>query len=412
MSCEPRPLICSTADTRPAAKSPWPATSARAVAAAGAGASARSLLIVLLQICRHVQRSTRLAHQPLVESLRRVDAAVPEEMVHRDDFRDNRDVLARIERHANLGQLDVENRRGFGVQACAIDRGIVMPLLPLDDDLDALLLAHGANAEDRRDVDETDATNFHVMALQLVAFPDEDVAAAPACDHQIVGDEAVAPLDEIEHAFRFADAAAPDEQQSDAEDVRQRSVKIRRRRELILEPELDPGIELVRLEAAGDDGDARGGRDVDQILTGPLALRDEDAGNGIREKRREMLPAHLTVDRPEIRDLGLPQYLKAPGGKPSDVARKHQPGARDVRILDDAIEPVGALDVLELQRAAHPLHEGADSQARHAHEPFPATMQRRWRSVSSAARSQVNDSPSRLPSPSAGLRRRWPARQS
>src|SRR5262249_20260123 len=149
------------------------------------------------------------------------------------------------------------------------------------------------------------------------------------------------------------------------------------RRELVLEPELDPRIELVRLEAARDDGDAGGGCDVDQIFTGPLTLRDEHARNGIGEERREMLAAHLAVDRPEIRDLGLAQYLKPSGGNPTDVAREDQPGARHVRILDAPIEPVGALDVFELQWAAHPLDEGANGQARRAHERFPATMQRR-----------------------------------
>ena len=56
--------------------------------------------------------------------------------------------------------------------------GVVPPLLELDDHLDALLLAHGADAEDRRNVDEADAADLHVVPLQLVAAADEDVAAA------------------------------------------------------------------------------------------------------------------------------------------------------------------------------------------------------------------------------------------
>ena len=62
------------------------------------------------------------------------------------------------------------------VEARAIDRRVVVPLLELHDDLDALLLAHRANAEDRRDVDQADAANFHVMPLQLVPASDQHVA--------------------------------------------------------------------------------------------------------------------------------------------------------------------------------------------------------------------------------------------
>ena len=123
-----------------------------------------------------------------------------------------------------LRELDVENRRRLAVEARAVDDRVVMPFLELHDDLDALLLAHGANAEDGRDVDEADAADLHVVALQLVAATDQDVAAAAPHDDEIVGDEAMPALDEIEHALRLADAALADEQQPDAEHVGERAV--------------------------------------------------------------------------------------------------------------------------------------------------------------------------------------------
>ena len=55
----------------------------------------------------------------------------------------------------------------------------MIPVLELHDHLDALLLPNGANPEDRRNVDEPDAANFHVMLLQLVTAPHDEVAAAP-----------------------------------------------------------------------------------------------------------------------------------------------------------------------------------------------------------------------------------------
>ncbi len=102
----------------------------------------------------------------------------------------------------------------------------------------------------RRNVDQPDAANLHVVPLQLVPAADEDVAAAPARDDQIVGDEAVAALDEVEHALRLADAALADEQEPDAEHVGERAVEVGRRREFLLEPGLDAVVELVGLERA------------------------------------------------------------------------------------------------------------------------------------------------------------------
>src|SRR5262245_33855435 len=106
MSCAPRPVICSTADTRPTAKSPWPATIARATTSfAGLG----SLLIVLLKIPIHFFRCAHLLLEPFIELLGGIDAAVFQQVVHRDDLGDDRDVFAGIQRNANLGQRDVEN---------------------------------------------------------------------------------------------------------------------------------------------------------------------------------------------------------------------------------------------------------------------------------------------------------------
>ena len=161
--------------------------------------------------------------------------------------------LPGIERDHRLRELDVEDVGGRAVEPGAVDPLRLVPLLELDDDLDALLLAHGAHAEDRRDVDDADAADLHVVALQLVAAADEDVAAAARGDDEIVGDEPVPALDEIEHALRLADAALPDEEQPDAEHVGERAVQGGRRRELVLERRLDLLVELGRRERGAED---------------------------------------------------------------------------------------------------------------------------------------------------------------
>src|SRR5262245_36719688 len=134
-------------------------------------------------------------------------------MIHRDHFGHDRDVLSRIERDTNLGQLDVENRRDLRVEPGAVDVGVLIPLLELDDDLDAFLPAHGADAENRRNIHQTDAANLHVMPLKLVTAANENVGPATSRNDEIISNEPVAALDEIQDAFRFADATFADEQQ-------------------------------------------------------------------------------------------------------------------------------------------------------------------------------------------------------
>lgn len=121
------------------------------------------------------------------------------------------------------------------------------------------------------------------MPLQLVPATDEEIRAAPARDHQIVGDETMASLDQVEHALRLADAALPHEQQPDAVHVGQGTVQIRRRRELVFEPRLEPRVELIGLEPRADDGNPRRRGEFDQILPRPLPLRDEHAGHRVRK---------------------------------------------------------------------------------------------------------------------------------
>src|SRR6478752_3799424 len=85
----PRPVTASTAEIRPAAKSPWPATSAR---------FAVGSLMILTQVAVDLGLVAHLLDQRLVEPFGGIDAAPLEEMVHCDHLRNDGDVLPRIER--------------------------------------------------------------------------------------------------------------------------------------------------------------------------------------------------------------------------------------------------------------------------------------------------------------------------
>src|SRR5260370_36844595 len=70
----------------------------------------RSSLIVLLEVLLDVGARAHPLEEPLVERPRRVHARVAQQVVHRDDFADDGEVLPRAEvavdqRHWNLQQL-------------------------------------------------------------------------------------------------------------------------------------------------------------------------------------------------------------------------------------------------------------------------------------------------------------------
>src|SRR6266536_5027801 len=96
--------------------------------------------------------------------------------------------------------------RDWSSDVCSSDlRAVVLairvPVFQLDHDLDALLLTHGADAEQPLDIDEAHAADLHEMMRQLVAAAHEDVVAVPGDVHHVGGDEAVAALDEVEDAL-------------------------------------------------------------------------------------------------------------------------------------------------------------------------------------------------------------------
>src|SRR3954471_13981943 len=153
-------------------------------------------------------------------------------MVHRDHLRDHRDVLPRVEGHGDLRQRHIQNTTTLAIEARAVDDQLRVPIHQLHHDLDALLLPNGADAEDRRHVDGTDAADLNVVALELVAAADESLGAAPGDEHDVVGDEPMAALNEVKYALRFSDAAPTYEEEADPEDVAERAVERCRRREL------------------------------------------------------------------------------------------------------------------------------------------------------------------------------------
>src|SRR4051812_8442002 len=153
-------------------------------------------------------------------------------MVEGDDFGDDGDVFSRIQIDGDLWQLHLEDCGGLDIQTQALDNGVLVPLLELNDDFNALLLANGAYSEDRRYVDKADASDLHIVSLHLVAAPDQHVVAAFAGNHQVVRNQAMAPFDKIENAFGLSNPAHAGEEESHSEYIGERSVQRHRGSEL------------------------------------------------------------------------------------------------------------------------------------------------------------------------------------
>src|ERR1051325_2989211 len=159
------------------------ATSACATAACDT-MTPRSSLIVFLEVLLRPALVAHPANQPLVEPVGGSDAAVAEEMVRGDPFADNRQILPGVQRHRHERQRHVEQLGLLLIEPGAIVLARVVPVLELDDDFDALLLADRADAEQRVDVDQPDTADFHVVAGDFVPAADQHVVPAPRHVHR------------------------------------------------------------------------------------------------------------------------------------------------------------------------------------------------------------------------------------
>jgi len=92
-------------------------------------------------------------------------------------------------------------------------------------------LPDGTDSEKGLDVDDPDPPDLHVMPLNLVAVPDDDVVAPASSEHQIVGHESMAPFDQVENTLTLSDAALPDKEEPDAVHVGQGAMEAHRGRQ-------------------------------------------------------------------------------------------------------------------------------------------------------------------------------------
>ena len=217
-----------------------------------------------------------------------------------------------------------------------------------------------ANAEDRLHVHEPDAANLHVMSLELVAAPYDDVMPAAGGNDQVVGNQAVTTLHEIEHALGLADAALSYEQKSDAVDVCERAMKRCGWRKLFRDRRFHAREELRGFERAPQDRHAAMPRRLHHFVRDVLPLRHDDAGNLEGEEQLHDLAAPRGRERREVGDLRFAEHQHAVRRETIDVSREHEPRTRHLAAENLARESRIVAQQLELQRLPHELEHALD----------------------------------------------------
>ena len=177
-------------------------------------------------IPRKIHRTGAFALEPaqdvLVEFAGAVVAHFFEALVHGSGFDDDGDVAARLYRDFELGHFDAEDIDGEFVHADTVVDFVGVPVFELDDELDLLFVANGADAEEVGYIDNAEAADFHVVADDFVrALSHEQRAIETADFDDIVSDKPVPPFDKRERCLALAYAGFAQKQNAYAENLDQ-----------------------------------------------------------------------------------------------------------------------------------------------------------------------------------------------
>src|SRR5690606_14969501 len=164
-------------------------------------------------------------NETLVECFCRVHTRVPQQVIHRDYLGHHGNVLARIQRHGDQGNIHSKYGSSLLVQAGALDDCICPPLLEPHDNLQSLLLPYCTNTENGRDVYQPHATNLHVMALQLHSLAYHHICTSSLEANQVVCHQPVPSLHKVQHALGLSDSARSREEQANTVHVGKASVQ-------------------------------------------------------------------------------------------------------------------------------------------------------------------------------------------
>ena len=223
------------------------------------------------------------------------------------------------------------------------------PPFQLDDELDALRRSGRRDAEQLLHVDHAEAAQLHVVPRQLGARADEDRLLAAAHFHRVVGDEAVAAMNQIERALALADAALSGDEDAEAEDVHQHRVDHRPLGERVLEQRRQLGNRHRRDDRRLEQRQPRALRLAEQLGRRREAAGDHHARKIERQREAQRLGTARRLEALEVADLALAENQDATRLQVLVKAGEGEAGLLDVRAGDDAIDAGPAGEQLDGQ---------------------------------------------------------------
>src|SRR5436305_6543045 len=127
-------------------------------------------------------------------------------LIHRRDFDQTRHVATWPHRNRHMRHLKPKNFVKFPIKSDPIYRLDILPVLECHDKVEPLLDSNTADAENRNHVNDADPANFDVIASELRRRRHELAPFERSDPGDVISHEAVATLNQPEHAFTFADA--------------------------------------------------------------------------------------------------------------------------------------------------------------------------------------------------------------
>src|SRR5437879_68825 len=105
-----------------------------------------------------------------------------------------------------MRQLDSEDRVRLALEADAIHLFHLVPVHQRDDQIQIFFGPDTGDTEDRRDIDDAQAADLHVVARRLGRGSHQLTAFEEANARDVIADKAVAALQQCQYAFALADA--------------------------------------------------------------------------------------------------------------------------------------------------------------------------------------------------------------
>jgi len=107
----------------------------------------------------------------------------------------------------------------------ALVGALLVPIIEVYDEVNALSVAHGGDAEEIFDVQHAETTNLDVITKQVCGGAKDRRWRSPFAPDDVVCDKPMTSQNELDRALAFADSALAGEQKTDSENIDQNAVQ-------------------------------------------------------------------------------------------------------------------------------------------------------------------------------------------